>query len=130
VGPQNTCQTLNKFSVLDESAESKVFTAADQWLKSCGIGEIVLNVKINKRSTNRVKLTNAIYVSKLKNNLILVSQITKSGFKVIFDKDRAIVKRSDGTTAMVVEKRNKLYVMDIIEDRALQASVNPGNLKR
>jgi len=31
---------------------------------------------------------------------------------------------------MIAEKRNEFYVMDIIEDHAMQTSKNPGNLKR
>jgi len=56
--------------------------------------------------------------------------MTKNGFKVIFYTNRAVIKRSDGSTAMVAEKRNEIYTVDIIEDRALQTSANPGNLER
>lgn len=59
-----------KFVTLDESVNSKVFTASDQWIKSCGVGEIVLNEKLNDNRTNRVKLKNAIFVPELKNNII------------------------------------------------------------
>lgn len=119
-----------KFYVFDESVESKVFTASDQWIKSYGVGKIELNVKLNDKKTNRVKLTNAIFVPELKNNVILISQITKNGFKVIFNKNRAIIKLSDGSSAMVAEKRNQFYIVDIIEDCILQTSTNPGNFER
>lgn len=114
--------------MLDENVESKVFTASGQWIKSCSVGEIKLNVKLSNKSTNQVKITNAIFVPELKSNLISIPQITKNGFKVIFDKNRAVIKRSDGSTAMVAE--NEIYTVDIIEDRTLQTSANPGNLER
>jgi len=59
-----------KFSVLNESVESKVYTVSDQWSKTNGDDEIEINIKLNNKTTNRVKLTNAIYVPELKNNLI------------------------------------------------------------
>jgi len=61
-----------KFGVLDENVESKIFTSG-QWMKSCGVGEIELIVKLSNKSTNRVKLTNfAIFVPELKSNLISI----------------------------------------------------------
>jgi len=51
-----------KFSVLNGSVESKVYTASDQWLKANGVGEIEINIKLNNKTTNQVKLTNVIYV--------------------------------------------------------------------
>jgi len=119
-----------KFTVLNESIESKVYTASDQWLKTNGVGEIEINIRLNNKTTNRVKLTNAIYVPELKNNLISIPQITKNGFKVIFYKNHAVVKRNDGTTAMIAQKRNELYVVDIAEDGTLQTSTNPEKSKR
>jgi len=119
-----------KFSVLNKSVESKIYTASDQWLKTNGVGEIEINIKLNNKTTNRVKLTNTIYVPGLKNNLISIPQITKNGFKVIFYKNLAVVKRNDGTTAMVAQKRNELYVVDVVEDGTLQTSTNPENSNR
>lgn len=45
-----------KFGILDESVEAKVFTASDQWMKSYGVDEIILNIKLNDKKTNQVKL--------------------------------------------------------------------------
>lgn len=119
-----------KFSVFNETRGLKVNTACGQWTKSCGTGEIRLNVKSSNRKTNRIKLTNAIYVPELRNNLISVSQITKNGFKVVFTGNRAIIKRKDESTAMIAEKRNDLYIVDVVEDHALLTNENPGNLER
>lgn len=119
-----------KFSVLNENKGLKVNTACGQGTKSCGIGEIQLNVKLSNRKSNRIRLTNAIYVPELRNNLISISQITKNGFKVIFTGNQAIVKRKDGSTVMIAEKRNDLYIVDVVEDYALQTNENPGNLER
>lgn len=127
---RNMTNEKRKFTTLDESIDSKVFIASDQWIKSCGVGEIVLNVKMNNKRTNRVKLKNAIFVPELKNNLISIPQITKNGYTVVFNKNRAVVKRSDRSTAIVAQKRNELYIVDINEDRALQTNTIPGNFDR
>lgn len=44
-----------KFVTLDESFEVKVFTASDQRIKSCGIGEITLDVKQQKHESGETK---------------------------------------------------------------------------
>lgn len=41
-----------------------------------------------------------------------VSNITDNGYKVIFDKYRATVKRRDGSTALTATKRDLLYIVD------------------
>lgn len=63
----------------------------------------------------------------LKNNLI---SIPKNSYKIIFEGNRANVKRSDGTTVMTAHKRNGLYIMNINEDRALQSDTTHNNLVR
>lgn len=87
-----------KFIALDENDETKVNTACNQWTKSCGVGDVKLNMKLNNNKTNQIKLTNVLYVPALRNNLISISQITKNGFKVFFVGNQAMIKRKDGTT--------------------------------
>lgn len=62
-----------KITVLNEDKETKVNTACNQWTKLCGAGEVKLNVKLNNNRTYQIKLTNVLYVSALRNNLILIS---------------------------------------------------------
>lgn len=71
---QPLCCMLNErqtFSVLNKRKKYEVFTVSDKWLKSCGVGSIKLNVKLDFKVTNWVKLTND-FGPELKNNLILI----------------------------------------------------------
>jgi len=55
----------------------------------------------------------------LRNNLLLMPNITNKGFLVIFQKSRAFVKRKNGSTMLT--RRNQLYVVDEKIDRAMLA---------
>ncbi|XP_071648509.1 uncharacterized protein [Temnothorax longispinosus] len=64
-----------------ESVQGNVYTAGEQSVKSLGIGEIRMEVKLNNRATNRIRLENTIYVPSLRNNLVSVSSMTEKGSK-------------------------------------------------
>lgn len=118
------------FTTFNANEKLRVNMACDQWTNSHGIGEIELNVKLKNKKTNRIKLSNVIHVPALRNNLISISQITNKGFKVIFAGEKAFVKRKDGSTAMVAEKRNDLYIVDVNADHAWQTNIDPENQER
>jgi len=97
---------------------------------SSSAGEIKLEVK-NRSSRNTIKLNDAMLVPALRNNLMSVSTITDNGYKVTFDKYRATIKRSDGSTALTATKRNQLYVVDEMKNQTMVTqNVNDDKLTR
>lgn len=72
-----------------------------------------------------------MFIPALRNNLMSFSMITDNGYKVIFDKYRATVKRRDGSTALTATKRNQLYIVDEIKSHAIVGSkINDDKLTR
>lgn len=112
------------FSNLNKDSQLKVYTAGEQFIKSNGVGDININAKINRYVTNPVKLKNALCVPGLRNNLLSVSSATDNGFTVTFEKDRALVKRRNGSVVLTATKRNKLYVVNEKEDHAAFVTQN------
>ncbi|CAK9796277.1 Retrovirus-related Pol polyprotein from transposon TNT 1-94 [Anthophora plagiata] len=119
---KHMCNDESKFVALDNGERSKVYTAAENYVDSPGVGNVKLNVKINKHAINPVKLKNTLYVPGLRNNLVSVSSVTDNGYTVEFEKNRAIVARKDGSVALTATKRNNLYVVDEKENRAMVAN--------
>lgn len=127
---RHMCNNKSCFEVLDGKEKSKVYTAADSFVKTDGNGDIQLNVKLNEKETNSVKLQNAMYVPELRNSLLSVSSVTDKGYTVKFDKNRATIHRKDGSIAMTATRRNRLYIVDEKSERAALASEPNDNLIR
>jgi hypothetical protein len=92
----------------DECKQSKVYTAADHFVKSTGTGELQLDAKLNRRLTNPTKLKNVLCVPDHQKNLLSVSSVTDNGYTVTFGKDRATINRKDGTIVLTATKRDHL----------------------
>jgi len=116
------CNNKQKFGALNKDEHTRVYTASEHFIESVGSGDVNLNLRTNKRvEINSVKIQNALCVPELRNNLLSVPSITDKGLTVIFQKNRAIVKRKDGSTILTATKRNQLYVIDERLDRAMSA---------
>ncbi|KMQ85317.1 retrovirus-related pol polyprotein from transposon tnt 1-94 [Lasius niger] len=127
---RHMCNDNRKFTMLNDTERSKVFTAAEHCLDSSSTGEINLRVN-NRGSKNNVKLEDTMFVPALRNNLMSVSTITDKGYTVVFDKKRATIKRKDGSTALTATKKNQLYVVNETNDHAMAAGdVNDDKMTR
>jgi len=115
------CNDKQKFEVIDKDEQSRVYTAAEHYVKSIGKGNASLNLKINQRENKIIKLENVLYVPELRNNLLSVSTITKRGYDVIFNENRAFIKRKNGSTILTATKRDELYIVDEETNRAFAA---------
>lgn len=78
---RHICNDNQKFA--NDNEHSKVYTAAEYYVTSVGVGNVHLNAKINGHKTNTVKLQIAFYVSDPCNNLLSVSSVTYSRCTVI-----------------------------------------------
>lgn len=74
-----------------------------------GAGEINVNIS----QGGKIQLKNVLYVPGLAANLISVSTITKSGFKVVFNEKGCIVNDANGRLICSATLNNKLYVLDL-----------------
>lgn len=116
---RHMCNNKEKFKTLNKDDQSKVYTAAEHFVESTGSGDINLHIKVKQRQSNSVRIQNALHVPELRNNLLSVPSITDKGHSVIFERNRAFVKRKDGSTILTATKRNQLYVVDENIDRVM-----------
>ncbi|CAK9830520.1 Retrovirus-related Pol polyprotein from transposon TNT 1-94 [Anthophora retusa] len=127
---RHMCNDEQKFETLKDSERSKVFTAAEHYVKSTGTGEIKLNAKINRHVKNSVKLKDTMCVPELRNNLLSVACVTNNGYNVTFEKNRAVITRKDGSVALTATKRNNLYLVDEMEESTMLANGVSNNLSK
>lgn len=78
------CCDMDLFRDIDMNFKSKVTVANGEVLKCQGLGAVSLN--LNNNSDLKI-LPKVMFVPKLTTNLISVSQLTKSGFSVVFKQD-------------------------------------------
>jgi hypothetical protein len=70
---RHMCRDRTSFMDFDECEQSKVYTAADHFVKSTGTGELQLDAKLNRRVTNPIKLKKVLCVPDLqKKSLVSV----------------------------------------------------------
>lgn len=115
------CNDKQKFEIINKDEQSRVYTAAEHYVKSIGKGNASLNLKINQRENKIIKLENVLYVPELRNNLLSVPTVTKKGYDVIFNKNRAFIKWKNGSTILTATKRDELYIVDEEANRAFAA---------
>lgn len=113
---RHMCNSEQKFSYINESNQSKVYTASKHVVESPGVGDVNLTTKINSHTVNSVKLEDTLFVPELRNNLLSVSSVTENGYTVTFNKEQAVIKRQDGSIAVTATTRNQLYIVDEKED--------------
>lgn len=107
------CNFKEKFSNLNNE-QIQIYTATEEKVKSTGRGQIKLKVNV----AGEIKLKEAVLVPEFKNNLLSVSSIAKNGYKVIFQKNSAVVKRPDGSTALKARQENGLYIVKEMKNQA------------
>lgn len=115
---RHMCNDSRKFTVLNDTDRSRIFTAAEHSVDSSSTGEINLEVK-NRESKNIIKLRDTMFIPALQNNLMSVPMITENGYTVIFEKHRATIKRRDRSTALTATKKNQLYVINERKNQAM-----------
>lgn len=113
-----------------ENDTTKIYTAADEYMYSQGVGEINMDVKLNKNKLSNITLKNTLYVKELRNNLISVPQVTKNGYLVIFYEDSALIKKKDGTVVVRAEKKNNLCIVSEKKDSAFQTYEDQKEMKK
>lgn len=65
-----------------------------------------------------------MYVPELRHNLLSISSVTDNSYTVMFNKDRATIKRKDGCVALMATKRDKFYIIDENEKHAALSNDN------
>jgi len=116
---QSMCNEQKAFTNLDKDKQSIVYTTVKYSTKSIGIGEVVLNAKLNKKEKNSMKLKDTLCVPCLRNNLLSVAKVRNNGYTITFKKHQAMVNRSDGLVALTATKYNDLYVVNYKEEQAI-----------
>ena len=78
-------------------------------IKATGIGNVVLNVSSNNNCA--LTLKNALFVPKLKYNLVSIGQLSKEGYSVNFIDDSCKIMTSTGGFLASGEKVGELYCL-------------------
>ena len=84
-----------KFDAVNKDGQSRVYTAAEHYVKSIRTDNVSLN--LNQQGNKLIKLENVLYVPELRNNLLLVPTVTEKSYIVTFNKNREFIKRKDGS---------------------------------
>jgi len=118
------CNNKQRFSKLDENVHGDVYIAAEHSIKSHGVGEIQMDIKLNNRVSNNIKLQNAIYVPNLRNNLVSVSSITEKEYTVTFRKSNATINHPNDSVVATAIRDGQLYMIREIKNQFLQSTQN------
>lgn len=129
---KHMCNDKSKFLKINYNTKHKVYTAAEYWTTSTGTGDVNIDVNLHGNETNKIKLSEVMYVPDFRNNLLSVSRMTACGYKVTFYNNRALVKRSDGSVALVAKREGQLYTIEENnqDEAATVADSNNDKLRR
>lgn len=103
------CCVKDLFRDIDTSYNSQVRVANGESLRCLGLGKVSLNIKNNDQKC----LSKVMFVPNLTTNLISVSQLTKSGFRVIFDKDTCQIFDQKGHSFAVASCCAGIFKLDV-----------------
>ena len=106
-----TSHMTNELSILADRRPDRgrsVSLANDTHASSKGIGTAIIPINDGH---NKLSLSETLFVPELRTNLISVGKITDKGYRVIFDKDTAIVQDGEGLTKLTADRNNGLYYL-------------------
>lgn len=108
------CKDEENFANLELDGCSKVRLANCSSTGVSARGDVKLlndvnGVNISTFTLRSVRLEETLYVKDLRTNLISVAKITDKGNQVIFRKDGAVVKGSDGSFRLIADRVGHLY---------------------
>ena len=75
-------------------------------------GTVVIKVPSENDSFNEISLSNVLYVSDLPMNLLSTRQLTKTGAKVVFEKESAIILNENDIPITVGKVQDDLYAIN------------------
>lgn len=123
------CKDKNLFESISNDPLCDIRTAGKFVVKAYGTGRVNLNVS-SQDTRRRIVLSNVLYAPGLRNNLISVPAITNHGFKVIFEKNNAVVSRGNGSTVLTATRKDRMYVVKPEQQHdAMMAEGSVGKLK-
>lgn len=91
----------NKYNNFNRNERTKIYT--ENCVNFERKREVSIKVQVSNYRFNNAKLKYTMFVPDFKSNLLSVSSITEHGCKVIFHKDYAVIRHSDGSVAMKAE---------------------------
>lgn len=100
------CNDKDKFLNLNNE-RTQIYTTTEESVKSDGKGQVKLQVS----ASNEIKLKETILVPNFKNNLLSVSSITNNEYKIIFQRDSAVIRHPDRSIALRAKQENELYIV-------------------
>lgn len=119
------CGNLNNFTKFTNSACGTLNLATDKQANITGKGTVILTTNNFKNGGVTFEVKDTLYVPDLRTNLLSVSKITNSGYKVVFNKDGATIFDSNGNTILNAFRLNDLYfVSDIYQSSIRSAHVS------
>ncbi|XP_068978353.1 uncharacterized protein [Bombus flavifrons] len=105
------CCDINCFESIEPVRNQKVKLANDKLAEVKGKGTAILFSYV-KNKLEKFRLENALFVPKLKANLISVSKVTANGKSIVFTNRRAtIFGKKDEVVITAIRKRD-LYIVD------------------
>ena len=111
------CHNIQEFIEIAPVENQTVRLAVDKVTDVKGKGTVRLAVSTTKGKKS-VRLENALYVPKLKTNLLSVSKATTSGRCVFFNESKASIRSANGKIIAEAHRRGDLYFISPTEEIA------------
>ncbi|KAI4474213.1 hypothetical protein M0802_015727 [Mischocyttarus mexicanus] len=114
----------NKFVNLNTN-NTPVCTATEDCILASGSGVVKFETLGLKNEVIQIQLSNTLFVPGIKRNLLSVSTMVQHGYKVVFNKQGAIVKRQDGKIIMKATLRDGLYIINEKKKESVMTTYTP-----
>lgn len=105
------CCDKNLFVKLTSHTE-KIELAADNFIESVGIGDVLIETK-----TIKITLCNVLFVPLLKTNFLSMSVVTDKGYTVDFNNKSAVIRDAKLNKIICAEKTNNLFLFTMNSEK-------------
>lgn len=108
------CNDKQLFSFIKESQIKRALLPNSQLMKVEGIGSVRIKTKLGYSHEN-ICLENVLLVPELKGNLISCNAVTENKHSVLLKGNKAIITNNRGKRLIMAEKRNGLYIVEMLQ---------------
>lgn len=118
--------TMNRAWIYDEKPPpiKTIRVANNKELRVESCGKVNIHVKSTNGSTNRIQVTNVLYVPELSTNLLSVSNIVNNKCNVKFDCKGCYLYNKDNVEVAMATLVNNMYKLNVVSVQAFLSTTN------
>lgn len=117
------CSNRDIFCKFDNKIKSTISIANGNKIGCEGSGDLKLKIDL-KHDILNTKLSNVLFVPKLRNNLLSVRALTEKGFQVTFIENKVFLQMGDGRKMDIGELKNNNYILRIKKEEGAALCVH------